>query len=244
MKWKAEDWQGKIASVKFVKFDKGGDSEHNVFELCPEGVTDCAVCGARLWHYWRFEDANGEELHVGQECARIVTGGQPPSVMARDVATRNRLEAEERSAIECMMEQTAWWRGAKQHVLRRWLIAGVCAERKNKGGDWFRRAYWTARRGALSPSFRKYVERWLMEPGDIVARRAAIALRQIDALQYVRGGMYDRDVIADMCNRLRPRNPDWAEGGPITAKQAALIDKLCYRYRNQINKTATWRTGG
>lgn len=246
--WKAEEWRGKINRVRFVKAALTLDEKEaglSVFEVYGEPVTSCGVCGTPLYHYWKFERADGGFLDVGQECAAVVLGQSPASYLND--------EADRRSAEEALLREESakatarrWWRAPEQAVLRRAVVTGLRAERTlRSSSEFYARAWKISRAGAVSPKFRAWVETASGTDARAAAERTATALQQLSDLSLkVRASKFDAPIIQDMADRAFPIYDDrkiW--GAVLSEKQAALISKLHKRYGKQLMAESNERKG-
>ena len=210
----------------------------SVRDVCPTPPVTCEICGAGCWHYWQFILADGREIVVGDECARVATGGEPPSrYLAERRRERETAEAQERGRLEAHKLRN-WWRAPEQRELRRMILSGLREERRQGVSDFYRRAYAAARGGRLTPKWRIWIER--CGDGQQAADRAAEAGRHLRALNWCRLGRYDRDIVRDMHDRQFPVNGGiWCP--PMSEKQVALLRRLAKRYAKQISNLEPWQ---
>ena len=244
MSWKAENWRGKISAGRLVRCKLAPEERERglrVEDVFPEGITHCAICGNTLWHYWEFRNAGKDTLDVGQECARIVTGGKPPSSFIRDIEERRQAEAYERQAVLEAARQRDWWRAPEQRQLRRLLVVGAREEwKEGEGQDFYRRARKAARQGRLHDKWQAWVERYGQDPCSVV-RRTAQAMRELRALRWCRTGRAG-EIVHDLTERLWPVHDfDAICGAPLSEKQAAMVARWRHRFRAQISKLEPWQ---
>jgi len=211
-----------------------------VYDVYPEPITYCQVCGNPVWHYWEFARADGVTLNVGQECARVVCGGSPAKYL-RDEEERQRYEDTVRQEAARAAGHRAWWRAPEQRDLRRVVLLGARQERsEHVGQEFYARARKAARSGCLSEKFRAWVERQGADACAVV-RRTAEAMRQLYALGWCRTGR-DRDFIRDLTARVMPTYSDREiRGAPLSERQTECIAKMHHRYRVQISKLEAWQ---
>lgn len=237
----ATAFQGKICRGEHHRFPMSLEDREaglTVYDVCPEPPQTCEICGNGIWHYWIFFDAAGSPLVVGEECARIATGGEPPAryLDQRDQVRRDQ-EREERRRAQAA-EYTNWWKAPAQRDLRRLILAGLREERRHGASDFYARTYGAATTGKLSEKWRAWVERH--GDGRRAANRAAEAHRILRALGWIRPGRFDRDIIRDMRDRQFPMDGGiWCP--PMSDKQIALLRKLETKYRGQIAKLEAWQ---
>lgn len=237
--WKALDWRGKVNVVKFVPAPIPEDLRkegENVYTFFSEPLTYCGICGSGIYHHWVFERHDGATMAVGSDCAEVVLG-MTPAAYVKDATERRAAEDAIAREAAAQAEARAWLKGDEQHGLRLALVLGARRERQSRTlSNFYSRAYASAKRGAMTPKFREWVERSSRDGVRAVVDRTAAALWKLDALQWAKLSMYDAPIIGDMVAREFPPEDRKIMGAPLSANQCALIDRLAHRYRKQIEK--------
>jgi hypothetical protein len=236
--WKAEAWRGAVNVVRYVPATIPLDARElgvtDVREYYGDPLRSCSCCGSPLWHYWEFQRADGEIAVIGSSCATVILGQSPLSFISD---ARERRQVEEALARELaeIAEQRRWWKAAEQAALRRTIVLGAREEETSRSrSEFYRRAWKSALRGALTPAMRSWIEK-LGGDSISVVQRTAKALDQLwDLWMRVRSSMYDAPIIDDLFDREFPENENLIWGPPLSQKQSELIDKLAKRYRKQM----------
>lgn len=243
--WKAEEWRGLVNAVRLerarIPLEAREAGVTDVREFYGDPRTWCAACGTPLWHYWVFARADGASCEIGQECAAVILG-QSPCAFLKDEEERREVEGIFAREEADRAARASWWRAPEQRALRTMVVLGARLERTTRTrSEFYSRARRSALAGALSPKFREWVERASKDGVRAVVERTAQGLDQLWALYTgVRASKFDAPVIHDLADREFPVRDDrrvW--GAPLSAAQAALVEKLHKRYSKQLKAATT-----
>ena len=198
MSYQAEKWKSKVNLLEYVKCKIPIEEKElgaTVFDVYPEGITTCHICGNRLWHYWIAETCDNSKIHIGHGCASVILGCSPAQYIKSE-KERKEYESELERLEASKVESLRWFHHPNQAELRKTVILGARQERKLfYRSNFFTYALKVCKANRLSEKFRN----WIMKvaDGDVVktATLQAATLDSLKHLQTCRLGRYDVDFI-------------------------------------------------